>query len=269
MPTKSDPPEPFPFGRPVRRCKPSATTPRPVFILGAYPSALHACWTPPNGFRRIQAIAVDNEPEPFWNGLDEHDRIEKWKKAVQFDDAWGTVAPVKKLNGSSGLWVDEFILKPLGVSRDKVCISDCLDTYRCSVGLRARIDDTYEKFRRKFDREFDLPSAVLGVHPSEQEIIEEGSTTHKKRLLREIEAVAPDTIVTLGNAAVAVARKLLTFESGADTARLSHVAEKYGAPAKVRLGSKVIELLPLAHPAAPKAYQTAHQAWSAARMQCS
>ena len=37
----------FPFGRPVTRRPPSATSFRRVLILGAYPSALHVEWCPP------------------------------------------------------------------------------------------------------------------------------------------------------------------------------------------------------------------------------
>jgi transposase len=44
---------------------------------------------------------------------------------------------------SSGRWVDDNVLVPLGADRKEACITDCLDTY-CSSGDRAgRIDDTY------------------------------------------------------------------------------------------------------------------------------
>jgi hypothetical protein len=48
-----------------------------LFVLGAYSSALHVRWTPPEQtkLRRIKALAVDNEPEPFWTGDDEPERI--------------------------------------------------------------------------------------------------------------------------------------------------------------------------------------------------
>ncbi len=46
----------FPFGRPVLPCKPSANGPRKVFILGAYPSALHIRWNPQKPFRSIQVV---------------------------------------------------------------------------------------------------------------------------------------------------------------------------------------------------------------------
>ena len=69
----------FPFGRPIVECEPVATGRAAMFVLGAYPSALHVRWRPPQGVGRVvQALAVDNEPEPFWTGADEVHRVEQW-----------------------------------------------------------------------------------------------------------------------------------------------------------------------------------------------
>jgi uracil-DNA glycosylase len=232
-----------------------------VLVLGAYPSALHVAWTPPAPHRRIQAIAVDNEPEPFWNGADQEARVEAWKRAVKFDSArWGTVSVAGGLNGSSGDWVDKNILAPLGVSRADAWITDSLDTYRCSEGLAARIEDTYNPFAAAAG----LPQSVLFQHPSEGDIISEALHEHQPRLRKEIETASPDVIVTLGNAALAVVRDLLPRSGGADTRRLA-ASENYGALVKLRVGQRDVELLPLAHPAAPLAYQDAHKAWCASR----
>src|SRR5688572_9595447 len=106
----------FPFGRPVLPCRPLVDGQRNVFVLGAYPSALHVAWTPPSasGARSIRALAVDNEPEPFWDGSDEADQIKVWKDAVDWLPSWGEVAPVEQLNGSSGTWLADKVLEPLG-----------------------------------------------------------------------------------------------------------------------------------------------------------
>jgi hypothetical protein len=48
----------FPFGIPVAPCPPSASSPRKLFVLGAYPSALHVAWVPPRPYRRVNALAV-------------------------------------------------------------------------------------------------------------------------------------------------------------------------------------------------------------------
>jgi hypothetical protein len=49
----------FLFGQPVLPSKPKADGARPLFILGAYPSALHVRWYMPGGQRPIQAVAID------------------------------------------------------------------------------------------------------------------------------------------------------------------------------------------------------------------
>ena len=135
----------FPFGRPVVACEPVATGRAAMFVLGAYPSALHVRWRPPQGEgRHVRALAVDNEPEPFWTGADEVHRVEQWMSQVGWSDAWGTVAPVSHLNGPSGLWVEERILGPLGVPRADAWITDSLNTYRASLKMRAAVEDVYE-----------------------------------------------------------------------------------------------------------------------------
>jgi hypothetical protein len=59
----------------------------PVFVLGAYPSALHVRWTPSGaGHKPVQALAVDNEPWPFWDGDDERERVATWYAAVGRED---------------------------------------------------------------------------------------------------------------------------------------------------------------------------------------
>ena len=106
----------FPFGKPVLPCAPSITESRPVFILGAYPSALHIQWKLPTNSpiprQGIRAVAVDNEPEVFWDGSGEEALIQNWREAVGWDPAWGECMPVGHQNGSSGKWVNASVLKP-------------------------------------------------------------------------------------------------------------------------------------------------------------
>jgi uracil-DNA glycosylase len=202
-------------------------------------------------------LAVDNEPEPFWTGADEVDRVENWMSEVGWSDAWGTVAPVSHLNGPSGLWVEERILGPLGTARADAWITDCLNTYRASVKMRAAVEDVYLPFARAHA----LPSAELAPHPSEGQIVSEGIDQNLLRLQRELTAAAPDVIVTLGNAALRVLRKLL----GDDAAPTKLTVADYGIERLANLDGNGISWLPLAHPAAPERYQVAHETWMARR----
>jgi hypothetical protein len=244
----------FPFGALVRPRPPSASTRRHLFILGAYPSALHVAWRPPTG-KPIKAMAVDNEPEPFWNGQNEAEHIARWKKAVKFREGeWGEFTGVGPLNGSSGSWVDDKVLAPLGATRDGACITDCVDTYFASDGLAARVTDTYAPFATRVG----LPAARLGAHPSENTIVELGVRLHRERLLRELADAAPDIVVTLGNAALRVLREVVDAK---DTASKLSADENYGAEVTISVEGRRLAWVPLAHPAAPPAYQEVHSAW--------
>lgn len=254
----------FPFGKPVLPRKPSASSARKFFILGAYPSALHVKWTPPSPHRPIQAIAVDNEPEPFWCGENEVKLIEDWKKALGWKDAWGTAEPVGKLNGSSGVWVKKKVIEPLCKDRSSVWITDCLDTYRCSKDLAVRIEDTYSPFAKSNS----LTPAKLLTHPDEGKIVAEAQAKQLERLKKELACAQPELIITLGNAALRVFRQLIKLTAGDPGEKLSPSTDAYGRKFKVQIDSCVAEWLPLAHPAAPKVYQGAHNTWLKQRSKC-
>lgn len=204
-------------------------------------------------YKRIRALAVDDEPTPFWTGHDEEARVQRWVESVGFRASWGKVRGVGRLNGSSGLWVEREVLAPLGIAMAGAWITDCLDTYRASTGVGRRLADTYEPFARNVG----LPSAVLPSHPSEDDIVREARTEHLGRLRHELRACTPELIVTLGNAALRVMRDLVEVETAPN--RL-HVPS-YGARLACRLEGRSLAWLPLAHPAAPAVYQEAHGRW--------
>lgn len=153
----------------------------------------------------------------------------------------------------SGLWVEKRILGPLGVDRADAWITDCLNTYRASVAMRAAIEDVYEPFARVHAP----PPAELASHPSEAQIVSEGIDQNLSRLRHELTAAAPDVIVTLGNAALRVLRRLL----GEAAALTKLTVADYGTELSVNLNWHRMRWLPLAHPAAPRPYQVAHETW--------
>ena len=247
--------EQYPFGAPVRSVARQPSGHRRVFILGAYPSALHIRWIPPDGSNlgAVRALAVDNEPEPFWDGADDAELVDAWA-AEWFSASYGRVSPAGKLNGSSGRWVDEQVLRPLAARREEVWFTDCLDTYRGSRGQAKRIGDTYTPFAD----EADLPQAILGDHPSETAIVRQCLDGHQERLLDELDAVAPDLVVTLGNAAARVFHELIGLDGPAPPL----AREGYGEFVHVaRLSGRAIQWLPLVHPGAPSTWQQGHAVW--------
>lgn len=247
--------EQFPFGAPVASMAVEPKGKGPVFVLGAYPSALHVRWTPPAGAgqKPVQALAVDNEPWPFWDGVDERERVATWSERW-FDDRLGVVVPAGQLNGSSGRWVRERVLMPLGARAEEAWITDCLDTYRASEGQRRRIADTYDRVAE----EAGLPPAKLAGHPKENQIVREALNAQRPRLLRELEVVSPDLIVTLGRAAARVLSALPELEGEAELS-----LDDYGVFAPVAFRGRPARWVALVHPGAPTSWQAAHKHWVA------
>jgi hypothetical protein len=247
----------YPFGQPVLRCTPSASGPRRLFVLGAYPSALHVRWKP-EGQPGIKAMAVDNEPEPFWEGNDEERRVDEWKDRVGYQATWGAITPVGDLNGSSGRWVTAEILEPLRVSRADAWVTDCLDTYRCSAGLDRALRERFEPFASEAGLRPDQ-RPDLAEHPSEAAIVKEAKAEHLDRLRREIATAQPETLVTLGNAALRVLGALVAAPASVPKKLVADAT--YGTHHAIAVDGHPISWIPLAHPAAPPRYQEAHQQW--------
>lgn len=102
-----------------------------------------------------------------------------------------------------------------------------------------------------------LPAAELLPHPSENQIVHEAVTHHLSRLRSELAIAKPDVVVTLGNAALRVVSALADVRP--TILKLS--VEGYGVASSFTVGGVRMSWLPLAHPAAPPAYQAAHAAW--------
>ncbi len=238
----------YPFGRLVNARPPSASGPRPLLVLGAYPSALHVEWRTADG-KFVRAIPVDDEPEPFWNGADALERVDVWLEWLRPDPSrHGAFKVPPRLNGSSGMWIDDKVLRPLGHRRTDTWITDCLDTYRMSTGVAARIEDTYHTVSS-------LPRCHLQAHPSENRIVREALADHRARLFGELDECRPESVVTLGNAAARVFAELV----GLPPAKLS--VTDYGKPRTTEVAGRAVTWYPLAHPAAPEPYQEAHVRW--------
>jgi hypothetical protein len=95
----------FPSGRRLLPARPSAQGGRRCSLLGAYPIALHIRWIPPSpDVEPAWALAIDNEPEPFWEGQDGLDRIGRWRAArphrgleLRAPESSGNLDPVETL----------------------------------------------------------------------------------------------------------------------------------------------------------------------------
>lgn len=252
-----DPISHFPFGRPVEPRPPSANAACRLFLLGAYPSALHVEWTPPAPFQRVTALAVDNEPQPFWTGKDEEAQLEAWKARVGWLEAWGTVGPAGPFNGSSGLWLDQKVLSPLVASRAETWMTDCLDTYRFSRGQEEVVTGKFEPFAQKLGLPWTgVPPSLR--HPEEDQIVTEARNLHLKRLMNELRLAQPRIVVTLGNAALRVFASL----AGLSTPEALKPDKDYGAVIPAMVAGRQVSWIPLMHPGQrSKEWQAVHARW--------
>ena len=74
-------------------------TPKKVFVLGVYASAVHARWMR-NGIVECPALAVASEPRIFWDGNE--DEAREIIGRIKIPAGLGTLSPAgKNLNGPS------------------------------------------------------------------------------------------------------------------------------------------------------------------------
>lgn len=195
---------------------------------------------------------MDNEPTAFWDGFDAEARVEQWRDQY-FDPRRGSVTTAR-LNGPSGAWLQSQILKPLSAAgAANHFVTDCLTTYRLSVGAATRLSDTYAPMVSQTEN---LAPANLLRHPTENEIVKESLREQVGRLKAQLAAANPSVIVTLGNAAARVVNDL---SGGHGTGKLE--SDGYGSPRTIDLAGLRTRWIPLVHPATPARWQARHQEW--------
>lgn len=133
----------FPFGQIVRPLRQEDRTPKKVFVLGVYASAVHARWTKPGEKHPIcAALAVASEPRIFWDGnIDEAREI---ISKIKIPKELGTLEPAgSNLNGPSAKVLDNNILAPLGFTRKDAWLCDLLPETRINDSQKKVIKDKY------------------------------------------------------------------------------------------------------------------------------
>src|SRR5262245_57334451 len=83
-------------------------------------------------------------------GADAGERIERWRHESDLDPAVeGELPSPTGLYGSSGRWLGRPCACSLRVGRFETWITDCLDTYRLSSGVNARLTNTCDAGRAR------------------------------------------------------------------------------------------------------------------------
>lgn len=225
----------FPFGQPVQEVVQTDRTPKDVFVLGVYASAVHARWIDTNENTVVNALAVASEPYIFWRGDDAESIIQQ----IRVPKELGKLIPARhEFNGPSGQALDNLILNPLGLDRQKVWLCD-LVPYSCGNSSQIRaIEQAYLPIVQRFGL----------VNPSVPPI-PNIMTTENRRIAIMDEFIESEArvLILLGDKPI---QWFLTYSDNRwnKLADFGRDSKTYGRLHNTDVGSKDIQVLPLAHP---------------------
>lgn len=225
----------FPFGKPLRIVRQEDRSPKRVFVLGVYASAVHARWVTPLGKVMVKALAVASEPCIFWNGDDAAEIISKIKVPKSAGRLESDNLP---FNGPSGRALDECILKPLGLNRRDAWLSDLVPHSCLNSGQEKAIKAKYEPAAKKYR----LPRAT--IEPVPDPLVDDARRLEIRDELFESRA---DVLITLGDQPL----RWFTAPHAKTKARLAGFGKSedaYGRLYPIDIDGHRFQLMPIAHP---------------------
>lgn len=227
----------FPFGEKVKPLKQLDQTPKRIFVLGVYASAVHAKWICDNQVL-CKALAVASEPRIFWDG-----NIEEAKEIIgriKIKEEIGRLEPADKLfNGPSGKVLDEMILAPLNCSRNETWLCDLLPETRLNAHQKEVIENKYIPLIE----DYGLNQVTIPSVPKEfcdEERIDE--------IRDELMKSQAKTLVLLGDIPIKQFLKKVVPEITFSDLKSYVKLYGYGKTIKLTINKREIEILPLAHP---------------------
>ncbi len=226
----------FPFGQELKPLVQEDKSPKKVFVLGVYASAVHARWKK-DGAVICPALAVASEPRIFWDGnIDEAKEI---ITQINIPSELGFLEPAgAHLNGPSAKVLDENILAPLGFTRKDAWLCDCLPETRINAGQEKVIREKYNPLIE----EYNLNPVTIPNRPT--------AFCNKARsieITEELMESQADLLVLLGDIPIA---QYLKKATDIPYSTLGEYVDLYGYGNKtdVTINGKAIKVLPLAHP---------------------
>ena len=224
----------FPFGQPVAPVVQRDRSPKEIFVLGVYASAVHARWIGPEGGQVIAALAVASEPSIFWRGEDAEAII----STINVPREVGRLEPAsRRLNGPSGRALDEQFLHPLGVQRSDAWLCDLVPHSCMNPRQAAAVEREY------------MPLVRRGLVPAPRwsEVPKElASPDRIEAIEAELVASRASIVVTLGDQPL----RWFTRRYGSGTRLSAYGTEKsvYGRLHPMEVRGRAVSLLPLVHP---------------------
>ena len=226
----------FPFGEVVHKVVQLDRTPKKVFVLGVYASAVHATWSGGEVPRTV-TLAVASEPRIFWDGNPEE--AAEIINRIKVPEGLGKLEPAdNKYNGPSAKILDEQILAPLGYSRKDAWLCDLLPETRLNDNQINALKDTYEIVREEYGlNEVTIPECPNQYCDSER----------CQEILAEIEESQADLLILLGDAPI---KQFLKKVAKVPYSSLNQYVKLYGYgnATDVLLNDHTIKVLPFAHP---------------------
>lgn len=226
----------FPFGQVLHPLTQEDKSPKKVFVLGVYASAVHARWKK-DGKVICQALAVASEPNIFWDGNINEARL--IIDAIDIPKELGTLEPAgAQLNGPSAKVLDENILKPLGFTRPDAWLCDCLPEARLNPSQVKAIKERYNPLIAQYG----LNEVTIPERPSVF-----CDYNRSIEIINEVMASQAELLVLLGDIPIA---QFLKRVADVPYSSLGEYVDLfgYGKATEVEINGKVIKVLPLAHP---------------------
>lgn len=222
----------FPFGQPLHTVQQTDRTPKRVFVLGVYASAVHARWIGSDGKDVVQALAVASEPCIFWKGQGAADII----KQISIPPELGKLeAADAQFNGPSGIALDERILAPLGLTREDAWLCDLIPHSCANVGQQKAITERYAPLVGQYG----LPEATVPKVPDG----ELADSKRRAQIISELHESEASILILLGDQPI----KWFLNKVGQPWKRLSEF-KPYGLMHSIRLDGMKLHVLPLVHP---------------------
>lgn len=240
----------FPFGQPLQKVEQTDRTPKKGFVLGVYVSAVHARWVDAGGKEVVKAFAVASEPYIFWRG----ENAEEIIRQIHVPEAAGRLgAADQRLNGPSGIALDQLFLKPLGLKRQDAWLCD-LVPYSCK---NKRQEGAIARYVR-VAKQHGLPMPSIPPVPTQL-----ADDSRRQEILSELEQSKAEVLILLGDKPIEWFLK--PFDP--NWKRLSDF-QPYGQLHDCKINGRQMKVLPVAHPRqvaklgmSDRAWFDRHQEW--------
>lgn len=238
----------YPFGSKLRPVVQQDRTPKRIFVLGVYASAVHAKWIGPRNKMLVQALAVASEPSIFWDGAG----VDAILRGITVPKDAGRLEPAEsKFNGPSGRSLDEDFLAPLGVTRRDAWLCDLVPHTCANDAQLAAIDREYTPRARKLG----LPAVSLPAVPKTF-----ADAARRQEILAEVAEARPEVVVVFGDQPLLGWVRHVT-KAPSKLAAYGETPDTYGRLHDVEIGGRAVKLLPLAHPRQVAGLGTHSGAW--------